>query len=115
MTPQRDFVIRSAEPDDLEFMTQMLVAAVNWNPLRQLTKEQILRKRQLGHYIVGWPRRGDMGVIGEFEHPVGAAWVRAFGHDDPGYGFVAPEIPELTLAVAEGWRGHGCGENYYEG
>ena len=28
---------------------------------------------------------------------------------EPGYGFVAPEIPELTLAVAPGWRRCGIG------
>jgi hypothetical protein len=32
--------------------------------------------------------------------PVGAAWVRNLPASDPGYGFVAPGIPELVIAIS---------------
>ncbi len=41
--------------------------------------------------------------------PVGAAWIRFRPATDPGYGFVAPDVPELTVGVAAGWRGRGVG------
>lgn len=40
---------------------------------------------------------------------IGAAWLRFFPASDPGYGFVAPGIPELTIGVAGYWRGRGAG------
>ncbi|MEP7026745.1 MAG: GNAT family N-acetyltransferase [Actinomycetota bacterium] len=40
---------------------------------------------------------------------IGAAWLRFLPADDPGYGFVAPDIPELTIGVAAPWRGRGAG------
>ena len=39
-------------------------------------------------------------------HPIGAAWVRLV---PGGYGFVADDIPELTIGIVEGRRGQGIG------
>lgn len=36
------------------------------------------------------------------EVPVGAAWLRRFTHEAPGYGFVADGIPEVALALRPG-------------
>lgn len=41
--------------------------------------------------------------------PVGAAWLRRFAADDPGYGFVHATIPEVSIAVLDGFRGQGLG------
>ena len=50
--------------------------------------------------------RGSGGVAGG---PVGAAWWRYFPADRPGYGFVAEDVPEVSIAVAPDWRGRGLG------
>lgn len=60
--------------------------------------------------MAGWPRPGDGGVIAVVgEQPIGAAWWRFFPEDDPGYGFVAATVPELSIAVVAPWRGRGVG------
>ena len=72
----------------------------------------MLSNPRTAHYIAGWPRDTDLGVIAEAGAvPVGAAWVRFFAAEDPGYGFVAPDVPELTVGVAAAWRGRGVGRS----
>ncbi len=103
-------VIRAAEAGDVAFLTGMLVAAVNWLPGRTLPEEQVLAVPELVHYVAGWPREGDLGSVavagGE---PVGAAWLRLMPAGDPGFGFVAADVPELSLGVVPAWRGRGVG------
>ena len=70
----------------------------------------------LSHYIEAWPRAGDVGVIAEAKDgsPVGAAWWRLFSSADPGYGFVRPDIPEVSIGVIEARRGQGIGTHLLE-
>ena len=61
-------------------------------------------------YVDGFGRHGDAGVVAAVAgQDVGAAWYRLLPADDPGYGFVAADIPELTLGVASQARGRGIG------
>jgi GNAT superfamily N-acetyltransferase len=76
----------------------------------------VLSDPATAHYIAGWPRATDLGVIAEagragagIARPAGAAWLRFFPAADPGYGFVAADVPELTIGVAAPWRGRGAG------
>jgi ribosomal protein S18 acetylase RimI-like enzyme len=41
--------------------------------------------------------------------PVGAAWCRSFAAGNPGYGYVADDVPEVSMGVAVAWRGRGVG------
>ena len=105
-----DPVIRPVTVADVAFMTAMLGQAVAWRPEdRAPSADQLLARPELAHYVTGWPRPGDVGVVAETDVPVGAAWSRYFTVEDPGYGFVAPDVPELSLAVARCWRGMGVG------
>jgi GNAT superfamily N-acetyltransferase len=89
----------------------MLVAAVNWSPeWKKKSRERVLSTPRTAHYIAGWPRDTDLGVIAEGNgQRVGAAWLRFLPASDPGYGFVASDVPELTVGVAPSWRGRGAG------
>ncbi len=88
----------------------MLVEAVNWAPDRQLPRAAIAADPALARYVDGWPRPGDLGVVAEADHaPIGAVWLRLFTADAPGYGYVADDVPELSMGVVRQWRGMGVG------
>lgn len=102
--------LRSAASLDADFLVDMLVEAVNWSPNRELSRSTVVADPVLAGYVDGWPRPGDLGVVAESdEGPVGAAWLRLFTVDAPGYGYVADDVPELSMAVVVGWRHRGIG------
>lgn len=87
----------------------MLVEAVNWKESRHLERSSVAVDPVLSRYVTGWPRPGDLGVIAEAGEPIGSVWLRLFTADDPGYGYVADDVPELSMAVVPEWRGRGVG------
>ncbi|HEX6858571.1 MAG TPA: hypothetical protein VF204_25015, partial [Streptosporangiaceae bacterium] len=81
--------IRRAGPADAGFLADMLVEAANWRPEGKRSRADTLADPLLGHYIDGWPRPGDLGLVAELGgKPAGAAWLRFFPASDPAYGFV---------------------------
>jgi GNAT superfamily N-acetyltransferase len=99
-------VIRRGGRQDVRFLRDMLHHAYYW------------REREPGEgpgpvalYVKGWGRPGDTALIAiEDAFPVGAAWYRLFRRDQPGYGFVDEETPELAVAVVPSRRGTGIGD-----
>jgi ribosomal protein S18 acetylase RimI-like enzyme len=71
----------------------------------------VLAFPQNARYVVGWPRAGDFGVIAETagDRRVGAAWWHYFSVDAPGYGFIAEDVPEVSIGVVAEHRGRGIG------
>ncbi len=64
----------------------------------------------LSRYVDGWGARDDLGVVGGTATlPHGAAWIRLFTSENPGYGYVDDTTPELAIAVAPAARGTGLG------
>ncbi|GER91913.1 N-acetyltransferase [Dictyobacter vulcani] len=107
------FILRPVEPADQDFLWDMLYEAAAVSPaMRALGREQALAVSSVRKYLADWGERaGDMGwiAVGEDHQPLGAAWYRFFPADAPGYGFVAANIPELTISVAPEARGLGIG------
>jgi Putative acetyltransferase len=60
-------------------------------------------------YLTGWPRPGDFGLVAEHDELVGAAWYRTYSGADHGHGFIAEDVPELSIAVIGSRRREGIG------
>jgi ribosomal protein S18 acetylase RimI-like enzyme len=107
-------IVRPATTADLPFLEAMLYEAATWRPETQPPAEAVLADPHVARYLSGWGRTGDGGVVAEVDRPVGAAWFRLFSADEPGYGFVAPDVPELSIGVASDSRGRGIGTRLVE-
>ncbi len=71
---------------------------------------KILDDPQIAHYLANWGRAGDYAVVATREGlPVGATWYRLMSLDDPGFGFVAADVPELGIALRPMARDQGIG------
>ena len=89
-------------------VTPFVLAAMNWRDDGHWTEATLLSQPQVAHYVTGWMGIGDAGVMAcEGDTPAGAAWWRTFTSSDPGYGYVADDIPEVGLAVFGPYRGKG--------
>lgn len=106
-----EFTTRGADDSDLPFLERMFFAAADWNPATAHGEQHWRADPMLEKYLGGWKRHDDFGFIVETEgEPVGAVWMRYFQADDPGYGFVDEQTPEITIGVLEGSRGKGIGQ-----
>jgi GNAT superfamily N-acetyltransferase len=99
--------LHEATAQDVE---ALMYAAANWHGRAPFGRDDVMNQPDLAHYVAGWPRAGEFGTIATVDDgTVGAAWCRTFTADDPGYGFLAPSVPELSLGVEATHRGHGIG------
>ena len=97
--------------DDTPFVLEMFLYTFAWREeTPSLSLEEAMARPELARYVTGWGRPGDTGVVGVEEgRRLGAAWFRLFSVNDHGYGYVAPDIPELGIAVLPAHRGRGLG------
>ena len=108
--------IRDLHTDELDFLREMLVAALAWRPGVDLPPvEFVLAHPQVVVFHEGWGRPGDTALVAESGgQRVGVAWFRFFTEEEHGEGFVDEETPELAIAVVEGFRGRGIGRQLLE-
>lgn len=103
--------MRGATAEDADYLLDMLVEACNWSGQRRVSRTAVEADPQLRKYVSGWPRDHDVGVVAIDDHAgrIGAAWARTFTAAEPGYGYVADDVPEISMAVDPRWRGRGVG------
>lgn len=103
--------LREATAQDIDLLQAAGLEAMNWTGEARFTAQELMSDPELSKYLKDWPRPNDFGAIAEtFDGiGVGAAWCRMFTEEDAGYGFVAADIPELTIGVLPGHRGAGIG------
>jgi ribosomal protein S18 acetylase RimI-like enzyme len=105
-------VIRPVQPDDEPFLWDMgwEATAVD-DEMRALGREAAFALPHSRRYLDGWGRPGDAAVVALAAdgQRLGAAWYRLFPAEEPGWGFVAPDVPELGIGVVAEARGRGVG------
>lgn len=112
------YIIHPMHAEDIAFLWDMLyeAAAVNEH-IRVIGKQSALAMPENRKYLEGWDRLGDAGVVAVAEdgQMLGAAWYRCFPAEAGGYGFIAPDVPELSIGVAPAARGQGVGSGLLDG
>ena len=105
-----DVSVRIATAADRDLLARATLDNLNWNGPR-FTMSEVEDTPQFRHYYDGWPTGEDFGLVAEDAAgvAVAAVWLRYFTADDPGYGFVAATIPELSIWVDAERRGQGIG------
>jgi GNAT superfamily N-acetyltransferase len=107
-------VFRLSSRADPAFLAEMLYEAVNWRDdgaEERPPLDELLARPELRRYVENWGRKGDVAIVAldRLDEPIGAAWYRLFESDSPGYGFVADDIPEISIAVYPECRGQRVG------
>lgn len=103
--------IRLLTPADEPFLWEMLYQAIYVAEGQPPMPREIVRQPEISRYAAGWGRPGDLGFAAlAGGQPVGAAWLRLWSAENRGYGYVAENIPELSIAVLPEYRGQGLGE-----
>jgi ribosomal protein S18 acetylase RimI-like enzyme len=111
-----DIKYRPAEADDVPFLATMLGEAAVWRPDKPTpTAGEVMADPRYAMYLVGWPRQGDYGLVAEQDGPLGAAWYRTYTETSHGYGFVAENVPEVSIAVISSRRQEGIGRRLMVG
>jgi ribosomal protein S18 acetylase RimI-like enzyme len=88
----------------------MLGEAAVWRPDKPTPgAAEVMADARYSMYLAGWPGRGDYGLVAEQAGPLGAAWFRTYTEADHGHGFVAEDVPELSIAVIASRRNEGIG------
>ncbi len=109
-TSDRERSIRRVTPEDVPFLWDMVYEAAVVD-LAYLSRAEVLALPEVRRYVEGWGRPGDAGVVAlnASGRKLGAAWYRTFPAESPGYGFVAPDVPEISIGVVAEARGRGAG------
>ena len=101
--------IRPLSSADRQLLREATLANMNWNEQR-FTFDDVDDTHEISHYFSSFPSGRDFGVAYESEGDVKAvAWLVFLPAEDPGYGFVDADTPELSITTFAAARGHGIG------
>lgn len=104
--------LRRADAGDVGFLREMLHLALFVPPGADPFPVDVVDQPELARIVDGFgTATGDRGWIAETAGgtSLGAAWVRRFTRDAPGFGYVDDVTPELSIAVQATDRGRGIG------
>lgn len=104
--------IIKAQDSNEDEIRKMLYHAIHVPEGTEPPSRDILDSAEMARYYRNWGKQGDIGFFAVYnDEVIGAVWLRLFGKDEKGYGYVSPDIPELSIAVSPGYRGRGAGNS----
>ena len=105
----RGWAVRTAGPDDVGLLWTALARAVGWRG-GDVDVARLRGDDTVARYVAGWTtEQGGVVAVDGAGAVLGAAWLREMPASRPGYGFVADDVPELSMGVEPGARGQGVG------
>lgn len=115
-TDAPEVTYRPLVADDERFLREMLFEALYVRAGDKPFARSVLDEPQIRRYVAHF---GDASTDAGFAALVdgeraGACWIRLLTGDDRGYGWVADDVPELTIALTAGHRGRGMGSALLE-
>jgi predicted kinase/GNAT superfamily N-acetyltransferase len=116
--PMPTLVSRPWHATDIPFLWDVLHLSIHVRDGMAPPPRSILDEPSIAHYLRDFGRHpGDDAQVVEDERGerIAAAFCRCTPADDPGYGHVAADIPELGMAVIDTERGRGVGRLAFEG
>ena len=107
---EAEIIIRDLDQSETGILKTMLYNAIFIPPEEVKPHPEIRELPEIAVYIKDFGREGDICLVAEIEGVIaGAVWTRLFTAGAQGYGFIAPEIPELSMSVLEQYRRQGIG------
>jgi len=106
------FSIRRAIAGDEPFLWQMLYYAAHMDEELGVSAESAKTNPDLIYYVENWGSgSADLGFVATSPDGslAGAAWIRVMPPSSLLYQYVASDIPELAIAVAQAFIGSGAG------
>ena len=108
--------IRRLTVRDLPIVHRVLYLAIGWDEPEGLPPQEVaMQHPALAMYFEGWGRAGDGGCVATVDAQfAGAAYYRLFTEEVHGDGYIAPDVPEIAIAVEAPYRGLGIGKRLME-
>lgn len=101
--------IRPLSSADRLLLREATLSNMNWNG-PSFTFDDVDASHEISHYFTSFPSGRDFGLAQQDEDAVRAvAWLVFLPDEDPGYGFVDAETPELCITTFADFRGQGIG------
>lgn len=107
--------LRALRPGETGLLERATLGNLNWCGPR-FTLDDVRSEPRFARYTRLLPGRGDHGLVAEEAgEPIGVVWVSFLPGNEPGYGFLADGVPELSIGVLDGHRGRGTGRALLRG
>jgi GNAT superfamily N-acetyltransferase len=105
-----DFSIQELHALEVNMLPKFLYMAIFVPPGQNPLPFSVVNRPELLKYYEKWGREGDRAFIARVDGaPAGLIWCRLFTRDFHGYGFIAEDIPEVSMSVYPEFRGKGLG------
>ena len=105
-------VIRPITNSEIKILKEFLYLALFVPPGADLFPRKLVNEPIFSKTYEGWGRNGDIAMVAlndKTKKIIGIAWVRLYKKNNPSFGFVDENTPDLAIAVEAEHRGKGIG------